>query len=69
MTSPRYVLALDEGSTSARSVLVDTEGHIVAEARTFTRVGLQQATEHPDCGGFSAAIGTEKAPQIGRAHV
>ncbi len=28
-----YVLALDEGSTSARSVLVDSGGHIVAEAR------------------------------------
>lgn len=32
--SPRYVLALDEGSTSARSVLVDEHGRIVAEART-----------------------------------
>jgi len=28
-----YVLALDEGSTSARAVLVDLAGHIVAEAR------------------------------------
>ncbi|WPU10376.1 glycerol kinase GlpK [Pseudarthrobacter oxydans] len=31
--SPRYVLALDEGSTSARAVLVSLEGRIVAEAR------------------------------------
>ncbi len=29
----RYVLALDEGSTSARAVLVDPEGTIVSEAR------------------------------------
>ncbi|MDQ0261749.1 glycerol kinase GlpK [Sinomonas atrocyanea] len=29
----RYVLALDEGSTSARAVLVSLEGEIVAEAR------------------------------------
>jgi len=29
----RYVLALDEGSTSARAVLVDLAGRIVAEAR------------------------------------
>lgn len=29
-----YVLALDEGSSSARSVLVDTSGRIVQEART-----------------------------------
>ena len=28
----RYVLALDEGSSSARAVLVDTDGRIVAEA-------------------------------------
>jgi glycerol kinase len=31
--SARYVLALDEGSTSARAVLVDEEGTIVSEAR------------------------------------
>lgn len=31
--SPAYVLALDEGSTSARAVLVDLDGRIVAEAR------------------------------------
>ncbi|WP_422935576.1 FGGY family carbohydrate kinase [Sinomonas sp. P47F7] len=31
--SARYVMALDEGSTSARAVLVDLEGEIVAEAR------------------------------------
>jgi glycerol kinase len=31
--SGRYVMALDEGSTSARAVLVDLEGAIVAEAR------------------------------------
>jgi glycerol kinase len=31
--SARYVLALDEGSTSARAVLVDLDGTIVAEAR------------------------------------
>ncbi|SDQ83403.1 glycerol kinase GlpK [Quadrisphaera sp. DSM 44207] len=31
--SPRYVMALDEGSTSARTVLVDPEGRIVSEAR------------------------------------
>lgn len=31
--SARFVLALDEGSTSARAVLVDLDGHIVAEAR------------------------------------
>ena len=30
---PRYVMALDEGSTSARTVLVDLDGRIVAEAR------------------------------------
>lgn len=29
----RYVMALDEGSSSARAVLVDMEGKIVAEAR------------------------------------
>lgn len=29
----RYILALDEGSTTARAVLVDTDGSIVAEAR------------------------------------
>jgi glycerol kinase len=29
----RYVMALDEGSTSARAVLVDAHGRIVAEAR------------------------------------
>ena len=29
----RYVMALDEGSTSARAVLVNAEGKIVAEAR------------------------------------
>ena len=29
----RYVMALDEGSTSARAVLVDPDGKIVAEAR------------------------------------
>lgn len=33
MTSGSFVLALDEGSTSARAVLVDTDGRIVAEAR------------------------------------
>ena len=42
--SRRYVMALDEGSTSARAVLVDTEGRIVAEARNpvvphFPRTG------------------------------
>lgn len=31
--SKRYVMALDEGSTSARAVLVNLEGAIVAEAR------------------------------------
>jgi glycerol kinase len=31
--SAAYVLALDEGSTSARAVLVDINGHIVGEAR------------------------------------
>ncbi|HET9826991.1 MAG TPA: glycerol kinase GlpK [Nocardioidaceae bacterium] len=31
--SARYVVALDEGSTSARAVLVDLDGEIVAEAR------------------------------------
>ena len=31
--SKRYVMALDEGSSSARAVLVDMEGRIVAEAR------------------------------------
>lgn len=31
--SPRYVMALDEGSSSARTVLVDLEGRIVSEAR------------------------------------
>jgi glycerol kinase len=38
---PGYVLALDEGSTSARSVLVDSNGGIVSEART------QVAWEYP----------------------
>ena len=33
MSAPPYVLALDEGSTSARSVLVDSSGAIVHEAR------------------------------------
>ncbi len=31
--SGRFVLALDEGSTSARALLVDPDGHIVADAR------------------------------------
>jgi glycerol kinase len=31
--TPRYVMALDEGSTSARAVLVSLEGQIVSEAR------------------------------------
>ena len=31
--SSGYVLALDEGSTSARAVLVDPDGYIVGEAR------------------------------------
>lgn len=31
--SKRYVMALDEGSSSARAVLVNMEGQIVAEAR------------------------------------
>jgi glycerol kinase len=31
--TPKYVMALDEGSTSARTVLVSLEGEIVAEAR------------------------------------
>jgi glycerol kinase len=31
--TPRYVMALDLGSTSARTVLVDPDGRIVAEAR------------------------------------
>lgn len=31
--SPRYVMALDLGSTSARAVLVDLDGTIIAEAR------------------------------------
>ena len=40
----RFILALDEGSTTARAVLVDLEGEIVAEARnpvvpTFPRPG------------------------------
>ena len=34
MASPPYVLALDEGSTSARSALVDAAGTIVHEARS-----------------------------------
>ena len=34
MSSPPYVLALDEGSTSARSALVDATGAIVREARS-----------------------------------
>ncbi len=42
--SKRYVMALDEGSTSARAVLVDQDGAIVAEARNpvvplFPRTG------------------------------
>ena len=42
--SKRYVMALDEGSTSARAVLVDPQGRIVAEARNpvvphFPRTG------------------------------
>lgn len=42
--SKRYVMALDEGSTSARAVLVNLEGVIVAEARNpvvpvFPRTG------------------------------
>ncbi len=42
--SRRYVMALDEGSTSARAVLVNLEGKIVAEARNpvvpnFPRTG------------------------------
>lgn len=42
--SKRYVMALDEGSTSARAVLVNLEGVIVAEARnpvvpSFPRTG------------------------------
>ncbi|MFI7481500.1 FGGY family carbohydrate kinase [Kocuria sp. M1R5S2] len=31
--TPKYVMALDEGSTSARTVLVNLDGEIVAEAR------------------------------------
>lgn len=31
--TPRYVMALDEGSTSARAVLVSLDGQIVSEAR------------------------------------
>ncbi len=31
--SKRYVMALDEGSSSARAVLVNMEGQLVAEAR------------------------------------
>ena len=31
--SRQYVMALDEGSTSARAVLVDMQGRIVSEAR------------------------------------
>jgi glycerol kinase len=34
--SARYVMALDLGSTSARTVLVDPDGRIVAEARNPT---------------------------------
>jgi glycerol kinase len=42
--SKRYVMALDEGSTSARAVLVNEEGRIVSEARNaitprFPRTG------------------------------
>jgi glycerol kinase len=42
--SGRYVMALDEGSTSARAVLVDSDGRIVSEARNpivpkFPRTG------------------------------
>lgn len=42
--SKRYVMALDEGSTSARAVLVNEEGRIVSEARNpvvpvFPRAG------------------------------
>jgi glycerol kinase len=33
MMSKRYVMALDEGSTSARAVLVSMEGQLVSEAR------------------------------------
>ena len=47
----RYVLALDEGSTSARAVLVDLEGRIVAEARNpvepmFPRPGWVEIDPH-----------------------
>jgi glycerol kinase len=33
MAMGRYILALDEGSSSARTVVVDPDGHIVGEAR------------------------------------
>lgn len=32
-TTPRYVMALDEGSTSARTLIIDPDGQVVAEAR------------------------------------
>ena len=49
--SRRYVMALDEGSSSARAVLVDEQGRIVSEARNpvvpnFPRTGWVELDPH-----------------------
>ena len=38
MANQKYIIALDEGTTSARTLVIDKQGHIVAsEQREFTQ--------------------------------
>ena len=76
MTTPRHLLALDQGTSSSRAIVFDAHGQIVAVAqREFRQIYPQPGwVEHDPRELWDTQLATArealaKAGQIGRAHV